>query len=232
MNYKNVFSQTIQLFRHSKIIWILGSLAVVAEFSYRVSTSLIGKSATCYPFVLPLIAVYFLLLTKVGLIYSSNRIISNQAPTLSETWEFSKTKLKGILWLYFLSIPLVMFSVFIPTLVRLSEISDILTLLVELFANLFLSSLFTLSICAITINNLESGRALWTSLLIMSDNFFPIIALNIIFLVLQMLIFWVTGNSIICLIVFVPFTVTMSLAYRQFITKNSYPTLSNSQTTA
>ncbi|MFN8400069.1 MAG: hypothetical protein U0X74_08640 [Anaerolineales bacterium] len=232
MNYKNVFSETFRLFRQSKLLWVFGGLAFVAEFNYRISTSLIGKSQTCYPFVLPLIAIYFMLIAKVGLIYSSNQLISNQALTLSEAWEFSKAKLKRLLYFYFLSIPLVMFTAFISMLVRLSEISNILTLLVEMFANIFLNSLFILSICAVTINNVESGTALWTGLLIVFNNFLHVIVLNIVFLAMQMFIIWITGNSIICLIIFLPFTVTMTLAYREFITKNSYPALSNAQTTA
>ena len=232
MNYKNVFSETIRLLRQSKLLWIFGGLTFVADFNYRISTSLIGKSQTCYPFVLPLIAIYFMLIAKIGLIYSSNQLISHQAPTLSEAWEFSKVKLKRLLYFYFLSIPLVMFTVFIPMLVRLSEISNTLTLLVEMFANLFLTALFTLSICAVVINNVESGTALWTGLTIVFNNFLHVIVINIIFLATQMFIIWITGNSIICLIIFLPYTVTMTLAYREFITKDSYPALSNSQNPA
>jgi hypothetical protein len=232
MNYKKVFSDTFRLFRQSKLLWIFGGLAFAAELSYKISTSLIGKSQTCYPFVLPLVAIYFLLISKVGLIYSSNQLFSNQALTLSEAWEFSKTKLKRLLYFYFLTIPVVMFTVFIPVLVSLSEISNTLTWLVETFANLFLASLFTLSICTITIHNLESGSALWTGFAIVFNNFIHVIAINIVFLALQMFIIWITGNSIICLVIFIPFTVTMTLAYQEFITKNFYPALSNSQNTA
>jgi len=232
MNYKNVFSETFRLFRQSKLLWVFGGLAFVADFNIRIFTSLIGKFQTCYHFVLPLAAIYFMLIAKVGLIYSSNQLISNQALTLSEAWEFSKAKIKRLLYFYFLTIPLVMFTVFIPMLVRLSEISNTLTWLVETFANLFLTSVFTLSICAVTINNLESGSALWIALEIVFNNFIYVIAINIVFLALQMSIIWITGNSIICLIIFVPFTVTMTLAYREFIAKKFYPALSNSQTTA
>jgi hypothetical protein len=232
MNYKNVFRETFRLFRQSKLLWIFGSLAFVAEYNYRIFTSLIGKSQTCYPFVLPLVAIYFLLITKVGLIYSSNQLISNQALTLSEAWEFSKTKLKRLIYFYFLTIPLSLFIAFIPMLVRLSEISNTLTWLVEMFANIFLTSLLTLSICAVTINNVESGTALWAGLLIVFNNFFHVIAINIVFLALQIFIIWITRSSIICLIIFVPFTVTMTIAYREFITKNFYPALSNPQNAA
>jgi len=125
-----------------------------------------------------------------------------------------------------------MFSVFIPELVRLSEISALLTWFVGILAMFFLNSLITLSICTIVINNLESGLALWTGLQIVFNNFLHVMVLSGIYLLLQILIMGALGNTFFGIIVVVPFTVTMTLAYEIFIAKASYPALSNIQLTA
>jgi hypothetical protein len=158
---------------------------------------------------------------------------SYQMSTFSEVWEFCKTKVKRVFWLYFLSIPLVMFSVFIPELVRLSEISALLAWFVGMLATFFLNAVITLSICTIVINNLEeSGLALWTGLRIVFNNFLHVMFLSSIYLFLQILIMGALGNTFFGILVIVPFTVTMTLAYQVFIAKASYPALSNIQPTA
>jgi len=233
MNYKTIFLDTIRLFRASKLLWIFGVFAIVSDVVNRISIYSIGKHpVSCIPYPLVLIAIYFSSIAVCGLIYSANQIASNQTSTFSEAWEFCKTKVKRVFWFYFLSIPLVMFSVFIPELVRLSEISALITWFVGILATFFLNSLFTLSICTIAINNLESGLALWTGLLIVFNNFPHVMVLNGIYLILQILIMGATGNTFFGIIVVVPLTVTMTLAYRVFITKTSYPALSNIQPTA
>ena len=233
MNYKIIFRDTLRLFGGSKLLWIFGTLAIFSSVVNRISIYSIGKHpVSCIPYPLVLIAIYFSSMAVCGLIYSANQMVSNQTSTFSEAWEFCKTKVKRVFWLYFLSIPLVMFSLFIPELVRLSDISALLTWVVGMLAIFFLNSLFTLSICTIAINNLESGLALWTGLLIVFNNFLHVMVLSGIYLILQILIMSALGNTFFGIVVVVPFTVTMTLAYRVFIAKASYPALSNIQPTA
>ncbi len=234
MNYRSIFRDTFRLFRESKLLWILGIFSFVSEAIYRASVYSIGKPPV--PFIaypLFFISLYISFVAKCSLIYSANQILSEQKPTYAEAWEFSKTKLGRIAWLYFLSIPLVMFSAFIVVLIALSEISTSLTWVVDLFiSSFFLGSLFTFSICTIVIHNLEAGLALWTGLSIAVNNFFQIVVLNSIFLILQIGLNLLVGNALPGIFLIAPITVTMTAAYRAFIAKGSYPALSNIQPTA
>ena len=233
MKYKNVFRDTLRLFGTSKLLWIFGAFTAGSEVIYRVSIYSIGKHpVSCIPYPLVLIAIYLSLVAKAGLIYSANQVMSNQTPTFSEAWGFCKTKVKKILGLYFVSIPLIMFTVFIPELIKMSEISAVLAGFTEMIATFFLSSLFTLSICAITINNLDSALALWIGLVIVFKNFLQVMVVSGIYLILQIFIMGAFGNTFFGILVFAPFTVTLALAYRAFVAKNSYPAIEISQPTA
>lgn len=230
MNYKIIFRDTLRLFGSSKLLWIFGVLAIVSEAVYRVTIYSIGKHPiSCIPYPLVLIAIYFSAFAACGLIYSTHWIASQEPPTIAEAWHFSKTKVKRVFWLCFLSISLIMFSAFIPALVRWAEISALLAWFVYILATFFLNSLFSLSICTIVINNLESGLALWTGLRMVFNNILPLVVLNFVYLILQILIMEATGNTFFGIVVVVPLTVTMTLAYRAFIAKVSYPALSNIQ---
>jgi hypothetical protein len=233
MNYKTIFHSTLRLLASSKLLWVLGALAIVSEVIYRVSIYSIGKHpVSCIPYPLVVVAIYFSSIAICGLIYSTHWIVSEEHPIFAEAWHFSKTKVRRVFWLYFLSIPLVMFSTFLPALVNWSEISALLAWFVYILATFFLNSLLILSICTIVINNLDSGLALWTGLQIMFNNFLHVIVLSGIYLILQILIMGVLENTFFGIVVVVPFTVTMTLAYRVFIAKDSYPALSNIQSTA
>ncbi len=233
MNYKIIFRDTLRLFGGSRLLWVFGAFAIVGEVVCRVSIYSIGKHPlSCIPYPLVLIAIYFSAIAICGLIYLTHWIASQEHPTFAEAWHFSKAKVKRVFWLYFLSIPVVMFSVFIPATVRLSEISTLLTWFVCILATFFLDSLLILSVCTIVINNLESGLALWTGLHIVFNNFLHVMILNGIYLILQVLIMSAFGNTFFGTVVVVPFTVTMTLAYRVFIAKVSYPALSNVQPAA
>jgi len=233
MNYKTIFSDTIRLLGGSKLLWIFGAFAIVSEVVYRVSMYSIGKNPlSCIPYPLVLVTIYFSSLAICSLIYLTHWTVSEEHPTFAEAWHFGKTKVKRVFWLYFLSIPLVMISVFIPELVRLSEISVLLTSFVGILATFFLNSWLILSICTIVINNLESGLALWTGLQIVFNNFLAVMVLSGIYLILQILIMGALGNTFFGIVVVIPLTVTITLAYRVFIAKGSYPALSNIQPTA
>jgi hypothetical protein len=233
MNYKILFRDTLWLFRESKLLWIFGAIAFVSEFFFRGSVFSIGNPPVpwmaypCFP-----ISLYFSFVAKCSLIYSTNQILSKHRPTSSEVWDFCKTKLGRIAGLYFLSIPLVMFSVFIVGIVLWSEISTVLTWSVDILVTFFLSTVLTLSICTIVIHNLEAGLALWTGLSIVVNNFIHVVALNGIFLLLQLLLYWSIGNAIFETVLLIPLTVIMTVAYRVFVAKGSYPALSNIQPAA
>jgi hypothetical protein len=233
MNYKTLFRDTLWLFRESKLLWMFGVIAFVSEFFFRGSVFSIGDppvpwmAYACFP-----IALYFSFVAKCSLIYSTNQILSEQRPTPSEVWDFCKAKLRRIAGLYFLSIPLVMFSVFIVEIVFLSELSTLLTRSVDVLVGFFLSTVLTFSICTIVIHNLEAGLALWTGLSIVVNNLIHVVALNGIFLLLQLVLYWSIGNAIFDTVLLIPLTVTMTLAYRVFVAKGSYPALSNTQPTA
>jgi len=234
MNYRIIFRDTFRLFRESRLLWILGTFLFVSEAVYKASIYSIRNSpVSCIAYPLYFVSLYVLFVAQCSLIYSANLLLSEQQPTYSETWEFSKTKLRTIVWLYFLSIPLFIFSEFIVKIVALSEISPPLTWFVDLFVMaFFLSSLFTLSICTIVIHNLEAGLALWTGLSILVNNFFHMVVLNSIFLIIQIGLNMLIGNVLPGIFLLIPFTVTMTVAYRAFIAKGSYPALSNIQPTA
>jgi hypothetical protein len=234
MNYRIIFRDTLRLFRESKLLWILGMFLFASEAIYRASIYSIGKPpVSCFAYPLLFVSLYVSFVARCSLIYSANQILSEQKPSYSEAWGFSKTKLRSIVGLYFLSVPIVIFSVFIVTIVALSEISASLTWVVDLFVtSFFLGSLFTLSICTIVIHNLEAGLALWTGLLILFNNFFHVIVLNSIFLILQIALNLLIGNALPGIFLLIPFSVTMTVAYRAFIAKGSYPALSNIQPTA
>src|SRR6266511_1064840 len=155
MNYRIIFRDTLRLFRESKLLWILGVISFVSEVIFRASIYSIGKPPIpCIAYPLFFISLYFSFVAKSSLIYSTNQIVSEQKPTYSEVWGFGKTKIRRILGLYFLSIPLVMFSVFIVAIVAMSEISTSLTWFMDVLVTLLLGSVFTLSICTIVIHNL------------------------------------------------------------------------------
>jgi len=233
MNYKNIFRDTFRLFQESKLIWILGAFAFISEAVYRISKYSIEKdSASCISYLLLVVTLYFSFLAECGLIYSVNQILSDQNPTFSEVWGFCKTKIRSMIGFFFYSFPLIMFIVFIVELFSLSQINASLTFFVGMFATFFLNSLFTIFICTIAINNLQAGPALWTGLLIVFNNFFHIIVLNCIFLVIQIFLNWSTKTTLFGILLNVPLTVTMTLAYKVFITKVSYPALSDVQPTA
>ncbi len=234
MNYRILFRDTLRLFRESKLLWILGMFCFVSEAIYRASVYSIGKPPVpCIAYPLFFISLYVSFVAKCSLIYSANQILSEQKPTYAEAWGFSKTKLRRIAWLYFLSIPLLMLSGLIVMMVALSEISIVLTWVVDLvITSFFLGSLFTFSICTIVIYNLEAGLALWTGLAIVGNNFFHVVVLNSIFLILQIGLNLLVGNTLPGIFLIAPLTVTMTVAYRAFIAKGSYPALSNIQPTA
>jgi hypothetical protein len=233
MNYRIIFRDTLRLFRESKLLWILGGIAFISEVIFRSSIYSIRNPPVpgiAYP--LFCFSLYFSFVAKGSLIFTTHQIMSEQTPTYSEAWEFSKSKPGRILWLYFLSIPLVMFAVFLIGIVLFSEISTSLTWFMDVLVTLLLSAVFTLSICTIVIHNLEAGLALWTGLSIIVKNFFDVVILNSIFLVLELAVNIAVGNSLLGMFFVVPLTVTMTLAYRGFIAKGSYPALSNIPPTA
>jgi len=233
MNYKTIFRDTLRLFGGSKLLWIFGAFSVINEFFSRVSIYSIGErpvQCTAYPILL--ISIYLSLVAKAGLIYSADKISSQQTLTFSEAWHFCTTRVKRFVGFYFISIPLLIFSIFIVEIVMLSEISTSLTELVGMLIDFFLTSVIILGLCTITLHKLETGPALWAGLSIVFNNFLQVLILNVIFLILEVLLIIAAGNTFFGLLVSVPFTVTMTLAYRVFITKASYPGLSNMQTTA
>jgi len=233
MNYKSIFLDTLRLFRESKLLWIFGTFALISEILIRVSVYSIGKHPiSCIPYPLVLIAVYFSFLAKAGLIYSANQVVSNQSPTFSEVWDFCKKKAKIFIGLYFISIIWIILSFALVEIVVLNKFALILAMLAGVLIDFFFYSLLTIGICAIVINHLEVKPALWTGLLMVFRNFSHLAILGSILLVLQILLNLIAGNAILGLLLLVPFTVTMALAYQVFITKGSYPALSNIQPTA
>jgi hypothetical protein len=234
MNYKAVFHDTIRLFRESKLLLILGAITFVSEAFYRGVSDSVGKFLLPWPaYPLFFIALYVSFVARCGLIYAANAVFSERKPTFSEVWNFNRTKFVRIAGLFFLSIPLLMFSGLIVTMVSLSEISSALTGFVNLFVNyFFLGSLFALSICAIVVHNLDAGRALWIGLLLVFKNIVPVIVLNSIFLVLHIVLHLLIGNILSTAFLVVPLTVTMTLVYRVLIAKDSYAALLNIQPTA
>jgi hypothetical protein len=234
MNYKAVFHDTIRLFRESKLLLTLGAITFVSESFYRGVSDSVGKFPLPWPaYPLFFIALYVSFVARCGLIYTANEVFSEQKPTFSEVWKFNKTKLLRIAGLFFVSIPLLMFSGLIVTMVSLSEISSALTVFVNLFVNyFFLGSLLALSICAIVVHNLEAGRALWIGLLLVFKNIVQVVVLNSIFLVLQIVLHLLIGNVLATAFLVAPLTVTMTLVYRVFIAKGSYTALLNIQPSA
>ena len=228
MSYKVIFRETLRLFGGYRLPWIFGALIIVCEVVQGgVARSIENQDATCIRYPLLLFAIYVSLVSKAGLIYSTNQISMGQIPTFSDVWIFCRTKLFRILRLYFISIPLVMFAVFIPELVKMSEISSLLTFFVALLVSIFLTSLYTLGICAVVNNDLGAEMALWIGLQLVFNKFLHVLVISGIYFILQLVLVVATGNMFIRVIVLVPFTVTMTLAYRVFTTKDSYPVLSN-----
>lgn len=221
------------MFQKSKLLWIIGAFLFSSEVVYRVSVYSIGNRPDYwFPYPLMLIAVFLSFLAKVGLIYSTNQMVSDQTPTFSEVWDFCKSRVKPIFGLYFVNIPLIMFSVLLVTVVVLSVPSVSLTFLVGILLDFLFNAVFTISICTIVINNLEAGPSLWTGVLIVINNFFHVIALSSVYFILQILLSQTLGIGLLGIFLIVPLTVTMTLAYRVFVTKDSYPALSNLQSTA
>ena len=101
-----------------------------------------------------------------------------------------------------------------------------------MLASFFVTAFFMLCVCTVVINNLESGMALLTGFLIVINNFGHVLVLNSVYLMLQILIMGALGNILFGIVVIVPFTVTMTLAYQVFVVKDSYFALSNIQPTA
>ena len=210
-----ILRDTLRLFQESKLLWIFGIIAFVSEVIFRGSIySIRNPPVPCIAYPLFFISLYFSFVAKCSLIYTANQILSEQKATYSEVWIFCKTKLRRIAGLYFLSIPLVMFSVFIVAIAALSEITPSLTWVVELLVTFF-------SICTIVIHHLEAGLALWTGLLIVVNNVFHVVILNSIFLILQIALNLSIRNGLFGIFFIVPVTVTMTLAYRVFIAKGS-----------
>jgi hypothetical protein len=227
MNYKVIFRETIRLFGGYKLPWIFGALIIVCEVVQGgVAKSIENNNATCIRYPLLLLAIYVSLVSKAGLIYSTNQLSTGQTTTFSDVWNFCKTKLFRILGLYFISIPLVMFAVFIPELVKMSDISSQLTFVVALLVSIFLTSLYTLGICAVVNNDMGAGMALWVGLQIVFNKFLHVLTISSFYFILQLLLVVAASNMFLRVIVFVPFTVTMTLAYQVFIVKDSYPALS------
>jgi hypothetical protein len=183
-----------------------------------------------YPFVL--IALYLSFFAKCGLIYATNQFASKENTTFSAVWGFCKTKIKSILGFYLLNFPLVLLAVFIPELFRLSELNFVLAWVVDTIISFLVTSFFTLSICTIAINNLDAGLGLFYGFLIMYRKFFHIVILISVYILIQILLTWLTGNVLLGVILIVPLTVTMTLAYREFVTGVSYLMPSNPETTA
>jgi hypothetical protein len=157
--------------------------------------------------------------------------VSGQNPSFSATWNFCTGKIKRV-GLYFVSFPLLFFSVFTLQIFSWSKITGLGAWFVGIELTYFLISLFTMSICTVVIHNLAVRPALWTGLLIVVSNFPQVIALNSIYILLHLLVVGAAGNATFGFLVLVPFTVTMALAYQMFIDRVSYPALSNTQNAA
>jgi hypothetical protein len=233
MNYRIILRDTLRLFQKSKLIWFLGAISFVSElFVYGVPSAIRNNPTFACSYFVFFAFLYLVYISKCSLIYAANQILSEQNPTFSDAWNFSKTKLKTIGGLYFLSIPLVMFAVLIVALFAWSGLDPVVAQFVNLVVTSFLTSLFTLSICTIVIHNLDSAIALWTGLLIVFNNFFPVVILNGIFLFIEVGVSFLTGNVFLSIFLYIPLTVTMTVVYRALIAKGSYPSLSNTQFTA
>jgi hypothetical protein len=182
--------------------------------------------ANCIPYPFVLIALYFSFFAKCGLIYATNQFASKQYTTFSAVWGFCKTKMKSILGFYLLSFPLVLLAF------RLSELNFVLAWVVDTVITFLITSFFAISICTIAINNLGAGLGLLYGFLVMYKKFFHIVILSSVYILIQILLTWLTGNVLLGVILMVPLTVTMTLAYREFVTGVSYPMPSNPETTA
>ena len=233
MDYKTVFRDAFRLFRESKLFWIFGAIAVVSEFLYRVSIYSIGKHPIyCIPYPVLLLGIYFSLFAKAVIIYSTIQAVSRQTPTFSEVWHFCKAKMNGFVGFYLISIPLLIFSALIFDVVTWVGINPPFTWVIGVLVSFFLTSLITVSICIMTLHNLEARSALWMGIQIVFKNFLHLIVLNGIFLILAILLMGSTGNVFLELSVSVPLTISLALVYQVFITKGSYPALSNIHPTA
>jgi hypothetical protein len=233
MNHRIIFRDTLRLFRESKLLWIFGVLSIVSEVIYRGSAYSIGRHPiSCIPYPLVLIAVYVSLLAKAGLVYSTYQTLTKQNSSFSEAWDFCKTKVNGVIGFYFINIALITASVLVGETISLSQINISLAWLIGLLLASFLNAWFTISICTMASNNLQSRPALQTGFLIVLNNIFHLIVLNSILIVFQVLLNFSTGTAVLGIFLIVPFTVVMTLAYREFVTRDSYPALSNLQSTA
>src|SRR5215208_4734353 len=141
MNYSIVLRNTFRLLHTSKLFWIFGVISAASEILFIGSIYSIRKQPIyCIPYPLLLLGIYFSLVAKAGLIYLTIQVVSNQIPTLSEVWNFCKTKLKGFVSFYYISIPLLIFSAFIVEIVRRSEIHPSLAWLIGMLATFLLTS--------------------------------------------------------------------------------------------
>jgi hypothetical protein len=232
MNHKTIFRDTLRLFGSSKLPWIFGVFSIVSEFGYNVTTYSIGKHpVSCIPYPLLFIAICLSFIAKAGLIYSTKYSVTGQNPTFSAVWAFCTAKAKSVS-LYFVSFPLLFFSVFTLQIFAWSKISGLLTWLVGMQVTYFLLSLFTMSMCTVVLPTLTTGPALRSGLLIILSNFPRLIVLNSIYIVLHLLVVGAVENANFGFFVLVPFTVTTALAYQMLIERASYSALSNTQNTA
>jgi hypothetical protein len=232
MNYKTIFRDTLRVFGNAKVLWIFGAFSFGSEFLLGVTIYSIGKHpVACIPYPLLLLAICFSFIAKAGLIYSTERIISGQSIPFSATWNFCTAKLRNA-GLYFVSLPLLLVSVFTLRIFAWSKVTGLSGWFIGMQLAYFFISLLIMSMCTVVIHNLGARPALWTGFLIVISNFPQVLVLNSIYILFHLLVVGVIENAYFGFLVLVPFIVTMTLAYRLFIAKVPYPALSNAQNTA
>jgi len=253
MNYSQITQDTIHILRTNKLVWLFGFLSLLMTVTRPLSQFADDKLLFAFIYILvSLVIMYFSLIAVGSFIYVIHQNILGRNLDFSGVWSHSKTKALTIIGVSF---PAVALALLVSTILKYVLPNLSFQWLVEFMASSFISSFLVFSVCAVMINDVKAASAIWTGFLIAVNNFFRVlmiagiaylIRISITSLIIMILrLFGYTSTQkllgipvaltavwILYIVIIIPSSVFLTLAYLKFTKEVSYSALSNQKNAA
>ncbi len=182
MNYIQVFKDSFNLLRRTKLVWIFSTLFLLGTFLPSAQNFRGDVPLVCTIWLISCLFIFISFRAQGGLIYIIHQALNNEKATFSEGWFQGKVKFFRVVVVTLIIVPFFML-LFIPLLLSKKLLLVILYWLV--LAPLF-GGCINFAYCGIVINGIKPIRAAWIGLLITLNNIFKIIILTIIIYIMML----------------------------------------------
>lgn len=179
MNYLQILKESLHIFRTTKLVWVFGFSSLLITIFQPSPQSMRGDPfLICVYFFVLLVSVFISIIAYGGLIYLIYQLTLNRNPGFSEVWLQGGQRLFRNIGFILLLTPALFVVLVIYYMIAFKAPASPFLWLFVLMIIASLASMITFGFCAIMIDDVNAFAAVWTSFLIILNNFFRVLVIQ------------------------------------------------------